>query len=151
MTKITAVQVKKLREATGAGILAVKKALEEAKGDESKARQILNKKGLEKMAKRGDKEAREGQVYAYTHAGGSVAGMVKINCETDFVAKSEDFVQLAKELAMQVASMNPKDIKDLLAQKNIRDTSKTVKELVDEVATRVKEKVIVSKIARMSL
>ena len=137
MAKIAAQQVKDLRDDTGAGILAVKKALEEAEGNPTKAKEILKKKGLEKIAKRGDKETKEGQVYTYSH-GGRIGGMVKVNCETDFVANSDEFVNLAKELAMQVASMNPKDVKELMGQAYIRDSKKKIQDLVDEVESRTR-------------
>ena len=150
MSKVTAKQVKSLRNETGAGILAVKNALEEAKGNDTKAKEILKKKGLEKVSKRGDKEANEGQVYTYSH-GGRMGAMVKVNCETDFVANSDEFVTLAKELAMQVASMDPKDVKELMSQAYIRDSKKKIEDLVNEVAAKVKEKVEVTEIARMSL
>jgi len=151
MAKVTAKEIKKLRQATGAGIMAVKKALEEAKGDEKKAREILKKKGLEKLKKRAGKLAGEGRVFAYVHTGGRVGAMVMIKCETDFVGRSKEFQVLGKELAMQVVSMEPKTVKDLLKQAYIRDPKKKVGDLVEEVATRVKEKVVVEKIVRLSL
>jgi len=149
--KVTAKQIKVMRDKTGAGIMEVKKALEEAKGDEKKAAMILKKSGLKKLKKRSEKETNEGQVYSYVHAGGRVGAIVKVVCETDFVARSDDFTKVCKELAMQVASMNPKNVKELLAQAYIRDSKKKVKDLVEEVAVKVKEKVEVVKIARLSL
>jgi len=151
MTKVTSKEIKRLREATGAGIMEVKKALEEAKGSEKQAKQILKKKGLEKLKKRADKATAEGQVYAYVHAGGRVGALVMVKCETDFVAKSEEFQNLCKELAMQVASMEPKDVKELLKQDYIRDPKKKVGDLVKETAAKVKENVVVEKIVRLSL
>ncbi|MCX6817142.1 MAG: translation elongation factor Ts [Candidatus Beckwithbacteria bacterium] len=149
--KIKANQIKKIREETGAGVMEIKGALEEAKGSETKAKEILAKKGLEKVAKRADKDTKEGQIYAYVHSGGRVAAMVKILCETDFVSRSEEFQKLTKELTMQVASMDPKDIKDLLKQPYIRDAKKTVADLVNEMAAKCKERITVKEIARMSL
>jgi len=151
MTKVTSKEIKKLREATGAGIMEVKKALEETKGSEKQAKQILKKKGLEKVKKRADKATAEGQVCAYVHAGGRVGALVMVKCETDFVAKSEEFQNLCKELAMQVASMEPKDVKELLKQDYIRDPKKKVGDLVKETAAKVKENVVVEKIVRLSL
>lgn len=148
---MTAKQIKKLRDELGAGIMEVKKALEEAKGDEDKAKKILKKKGLEKLKKRSEKETNEGQVFSYVHAGGRVASLVKIVCETDFVASSKEFQALGKELSMQVASMEPKEAKDLLKQSYIRDSKKKVKDLVEEVAVKVKEKIEVTKIARLAV
>jgi len=151
MTKITAKEIKKLREATGAGIMEVKKALEEAKGDEKKAKQILKKKGVEKLKKRAGKATAEGQVCAYVHNGGRVGAMVMVKCETDFVGRSDEFQSLCKELAMQVASMEPKNVKELLGQQYIRDSKKKVGDLVKETAVKVKENVVVEKIVRLSL
>jgi elongation factor Ts len=151
MTKVTAKEVKQLRQATGAGIMAVKKALEEAKGNKKKAREILKKKGLEKLKKRAGKATGEGQVYSYIHAGGRVGAMVMVKCETDFVARSQEFETLCKELAMQVASMKPKNVKELLKQDYIRDPKKKVGDLVKEMAAKVKENVLVEKIVRLSL
>jgi len=151
MTKVTAKEVKQLRQATGAGMMEVKKALEEAKGDGKKAREILKKKGLEKLNKRAAKATGEGQVYSYIHAGGRVGAMVMVKCETDFVARSQEFETLCKELAMQVASMNPKNVKELLKQDYIRDPKKKVGDLVKEAAAKLKENVLVEKIVRLSL
>ncbi len=151
MTKIAAKEIKALRDKTGAGIMEVKKALEEAAGDAQKAKDILKKKGVEKLKKRSGKETNEGHVFSYVHAGGKVASLVKLVCETDFVARGEEFQKLGKELSMQVAGMDPKDVKDLLDQAYIRDPKRKVKELVEEVAVKVKEKVEVGQIARLSV
>jgi len=151
MKKIAAKEIKKLRDQTGAGIMEVKKALEVAKGDEKKAKEILKKKGAEKMKKRAGKATSEGQVYGYIHAGGRVGAMVKIKCETDFVAKGDDFTKLCKELAMQVASMNPKNVKELLKQKYIRDSKQTIEDLVKQTGGKVKENVVVEEIVRIEL
>jgi len=151
MTKVTMKDIKNLRDKTGAGIMEVKKALEEGKGDEKKAKQILKKQGLAKVAKRVDKATGEGQIYAYIHNGGRVGAMVEVRCETDFVARGNDFQLLCKELAMQAVSMNPKDVKDLLKQDYIRDSSKKMGDLVKETAAKVKENITVKQMARMEL
>lgn len=103
--------IKKIRERTGAGMVAVKNALNEAGGDEEKAIEILRKLGQSKAAKRAEKEAREGVVVSYVHPNNRVASLVKLLCETDFVARNEEFVALAKDIAMHVAAMNPKVVK----------------------------------------
>ncbi len=102
--------VKKIRQQTGAGVIDVKKALDEADGDEKKALEILHKRGLEKAARKGDREAREGVVTSYVHSNGKVAALVKILCETDFVARNDEFQEFAKDVAMQVTAMNPKAV-----------------------------------------
>jgi len=151
MKKIIAKEIKKLRDKTGAGIMEVKKALEEAKGDETKAKEILKKRGAEKMKKRAGKATGEGQVYGYIHAGGRVGAMVKVKCETDFVSKGDDFTKLCKELAMQVASMNPKNVKELLKQTYIRDSKQKVEDLVKQTGAKVKENIVVEEIVRIEL
>jgi len=151
MSQVTMKDIKNLRDKTGAGIMEVKKALEEAKGDEKKAKEILKKQGLAKVAKRADKATGEGQIYSYIHNGGRVGAMVEVRCETDFVARGNDFQSLCKELAMQAVSMNPKDVKDLLKQDYIRDSSKKMGDLVKETAAKVKENITVKQMARMEL
>ncbi|HEX3095885.1 MAG TPA: translation elongation factor Ts [Patescibacteria group bacterium] len=99
--------IKELREMTGAGIIDVKEALTEAGDDREKALELLRKKGMAKMAKKADRAAKEGLVESYIHAGGRVGALVELNCETDFVARTDDFKALAKELALHIAAANP--------------------------------------------
>ena len=101
-------KIKQLREATGLGMMACKSALEETQGDLDKAIEILRKKGAIKAAQRSEREASEGVIGVYVHSNNKVGVMVELNCETDFVARNENFVDLAKDLAMHVAAMNPK-------------------------------------------
>jgi len=100
--------VKELRARTGAGVLDCRKALAEADGDLEAAARLLREKGLAAVAKRAGREAREGRVEAYIHPGNRIAVLLELNCETDFVARTEPFVHLAHELAMQVAATNPR-------------------------------------------
>lgn len=104
---ISAQDVKRLRDTTGVGMADCKKALEEAGGDETRAIEILRKRGEAISAKRADKEANQGLVEAYVHTGGRMGSLVELNCETDFVAKTEIFKTLARDIAMQVAAMQP--------------------------------------------
>ncbi|NOQ40394.1 MAG: translation elongation factor Ts [Anaerolineales bacterium] len=104
--------IKKLRDATGSGILDVKEALENAEGDFDKAVDYLRQKGLAKAAKRSDRDASEGAVELYSHGDGRVGVMVEINCETDFVARSEEFRQFAHEIALQIAAAAPRWVKE---------------------------------------
>lgn len=106
--KITTEMVKELREETGAGILDCRNALQEADGDFDKAVEYLRQKGLAAAAKRADRAANEGTIGSYVHAGSRVAALVEVNCETDFVAKTDDFLALAHDLAMQVVAAKPK-------------------------------------------
>jgi elongation factor Ts len=107
MAEITAAMIKDLRERTGAGMADCKKALQEVDGDVEKAIDFLRKKGLAKAAKKAGREATEGAVVSYIHAGGKIGVLVEINCETDFVARNEDFVAFTRDVAMQIAAMNP--------------------------------------------
>ena len=102
--------VKRLREMTGAGIVDVKKALEEGKGDESRAIDILKKRGVVKALKKSDRDANEGMIVSYVHSNGRIGVLVKLLCETDFVARNESFHMLGKDIAMHVAAMNPRVI-----------------------------------------
>jgi elongation factor Ts len=105
--EITALMVKDLRDKTNAGMMDCKKALQETKGDMEKALDFLRQKGLAKALKRSGKEASEGIIHAYIHGGGRIGVLVEVNCETDFAAKSEDFLEFTKNIAMQIAAANP--------------------------------------------
>lgn len=105
---IKAAQVKELREKTGAGMMDCKKALTETGGDMEKAIEYLRKKGIAAAEKKADRIAAEGVVSSYIHAGGRIGVLVEVNCETDFVAKTEEFQSFVKDIAMQIAAMNPK-------------------------------------------
>ncbi len=108
MKEITTALIKELREKTGAGVLDCKKVLEETKGDLEGAARLLRKRGLSIAAKKAGREAKDGLVAAYIHAGGRLGALVEVNCETDFVARTEEFQRLAHDLAMQVAATNPR-------------------------------------------
>ncbi len=104
---ITSDMVKELREKTGAGIMDCKRALQEAGGDMEKALDILKKKGIAKAEKKAAREAKEGLIGSYIHMGGKIGVLVEVNCETDFVARTQEFQQLVKDIAMQIAAMSP--------------------------------------------
>ena len=104
---ISAADVKRLRDQTQAGMMDCKRALEEADGDFDKAVELLRVKGLAKAGKRGEREATEGVVESYIHAGGKIGVLVEVNCETDFVARTPDFQQFAKDIALHIAAMGP--------------------------------------------
>ena len=109
--KVTAQMVKELREATGAGILDAKKALDAANGNMDDATKSLREKGLAKAAKKASRDANEGVIQMYAHPGGRVGVMVEINCETDFVARNEQFQELAHDISLQIAAMSPRYLK----------------------------------------
>lgn len=143
--------VKRLREETGAGVMDCKRALDEAKGDFAKAKVLIKERGLAKAKEKSDREAKEGIVEAYVHAGGRIGAMVELSSETDFVARNADFRELAKEVAMQVAAMDPQDVDELLGQSYIRDASKTIGELVTGIASTTGENVRVKRFKRFEL
>lgn len=140
--------IKEIREETGAGVVDIKKALDETKGDKEEAKKILRQKGLEKASKKKEREAKEGLVGFYIHSDGKQGAMVKIYCETDFVARNEEFKQLAKDLAMQVAAMNPIAInKEEVSEKIVNEQKEFwLKELEKEKKPKeIQEKILVGK------
>lgn len=196
MAVVSTELVKRLREKTGAGMMDCKRALEESNGDIDQAIEYLRKKGASVAAKRADRVANQGVVEAYIHAGGRIGAMVELNCETDFVAKTPDFKQLAHDIAMQIAAMSPmyvskedvaqavldKEIEIyktqavnegkpeqvavkiaqgrlekfyqevcLLEQSFIKDSGKTIKDLLAEATGKVGEKIGVRRFQRFHL
>ena len=107
MAEITAAAVKELRDKTGAGMMDCKKALVESKGDVEKASEILRKKGIASASKKASRAVHEGRVEAYIHPGSKIGVLVEINCETDFVAKTDDFTGFSRDVAMQIAASSP--------------------------------------------
>ncbi len=148
---ISVEDIKKLRLETGAGIADCRKALEESKGDFKKAKELLAGWGLDKAASKSDRVVGAGLVETYMHGGGKVGVMVEVNCETDFVARTDEFKNLAHELAMQIAAMDPKDVKELEKQEYIRDTGKTISDLIKEVIAKVGENIVVKRFERFEL
>ncbi len=143
-------KIKQLRENTGAGVMDAKKALEESGGDMKKAEEIIAAKGIVKAEKKADREVKSGLVYGYTHQG-RVGVLVEVSCETDFVAKNPEFEALCKEIALQVASMEPKDVEELLEQDYIRDGSKKIKDLVTNLIGKIGENIQVRRFVRFEL
>jgi len=163
---VSAATVKELRELTGAGMLDCKKALEEAGGDLAKATEILKQKGFAAAAKKAERATAEGLVHAYVHHDGRLGALVEINCESDFVARTEDFRQLVQDIALQVAGaapryLSPEDIPDgtegnpkdlcLLLQPFIRDESLTVQDLITDTIRKTGENIRVRRFARFEL
>ncbi len=138
--------VMRLRAETGAGVMDCKRALQESRGDVDKAKELLRARGFERAAERAGRTASQGVVEAYVHAS-TRGALVELNSETDFVARSEAFRQLAREIAMQVAGMGTEDVAELLEQPYIRDQSRKIKDLVTELAAKTGENVQVGRIA----
>jgi elongation factor Ts len=150
MADVSASMVKELREKTGAGMMDCKKALSETGGDFGKAEEYLRKKGITGAAKKQGRVAAEGLVGTYVH-GGKIGVMVEVNCETDFVARNEDFQQLVKDLAMQIAAANPTYVRREEIPANILDTEKEIhrQQLRDaKKPEQIWEKIIVGKIEK---
>lgn len=143
--------LKKLRNETQAGIADCRKALEETNNDYKKALVWLRKHGLEKAAKKEDRETLQGLIDCYIHQNGRVGAIIEVLCETDFVARTEEFKKLTHEIGMQVAAMNPKDAETLLKQEYIRDSSKTIQELVKEVIAKLGENIVIKRFSRLEL
>lgn len=143
--------VKKLRAELGLGIMEIKAALEEAEGDEKKAKEILKEKGFKKAETKAERETHQGRVATYTHATGKIGVMVELLCETDFVAKHEDFLSLTKDLCLQVAAMNPKDVKELSKQEFIKDPSITIDEMVKALISKFGENMKINRFERFEI
>ena len=148
---ISASQIQDLREQTGAGIMDCKKALEESGGNLEKARAWLRDRGVALAAKREGKEASKGLISSYIHLGGTVGVLLELNCETDFVAKTDEFKHLSRELAMQIAAMNPKGVAEFFKQEYIRDSSQTVDALIKSVIGKLGENIMVKRFARFEI
>ncbi len=163
---VTVEQIRDLRNQTGAGVMDCKQALEASDGDLEKAAEALRAKGFAQAARRSDRITNQGLVEAYVHTGGRVAAMVELGCETDFVARTPEFKDLAHDIAMQVAAMAPAyldedDIEEgderppaqvsLLRQPFIKDNSSSVAEVVQELAAKMGENVKVLRFSRLAL
>ncbi|WKZ25651.1 MAG: elongation factor Ts [bacterium] len=146
--KIDTTLIKKIREETGAGVMRVKQVLEEVKGDESKAVDILKKEGLEKVAKREDRATGQGKVFSYSHHSNKIVSVVELFSETDFVAKNELFEDLGKNIALQAASMGEKDIEN---QDFIKDPSKKIIDLIKEVIAKTGENIKLGRVVKIEL
>jgi elongation factor Ts len=148
---VTVDQIKQLRGKTGLGIHDVKQALEASDGDEAKALAWLKEKGLSTVAKKADRATGQGLIETYVHGGGRIGAMVEVNCETDFVARNDDFKKFVKEVALQVASMNPENIEELLKQVYFRDPSLTIEQLLNDTIAKIGENMRINRIIRFEL
>ena len=144
-------KIKKLRDETGAGLLEIRNILEEVGGDFEKAREELMKNVASKAAKKSDRIVEDGLVYSYVHNSGKVGSLVLVGCETDFVAKTDDFQKLCKEIAMQICTENYESVEDLLNAEYVRDPSKKVVDLVNEVTAKVGEKIEIRKFVKFAV
>jgi elongation factor Ts len=142
--------LKKLRADTGAGVSDCRQALEDANGDMAKAKKLILERGVEKAAKKADRATGAGLIESYVH-GGRVGVLVEVRCETDFVARTDDFKSLIHEIALQIAAMNPKDVKALLKSEYIRDPQFTIEALIKQKIAKLGENITVAKFHRMEI
>ena len=145
---VTASTVKELREKTGAGMMDCKKVLTETDGDIEKAIELLRERGIAKAAKKSDRVAAEGIVEAYISEDGKVGAVVEVNSETDFVAKNDEFKNFVLSIAKQIATQNPANVEELLSQKSIDNSEKTVQEVLTEKIATIGENMTIRRFAR---
>lgn len=148
MAAVTSAMVKELRERTSAGMMDCKKALVESDGDMDKAIEWLREKGLSQAAKKASRIAAEGVVAQYLNEDATVGAIVEVNCETDFVAKTDNFLNFANSVAKHIALANPADVDALLAQKYIDDESKTISDMISDATVAIGEKISVRRFER---
>lgn len=173
MEKVSLEAIKELRNMTLASVANCKSALEEAKGDLKKAADLIRKRGLEVAARKGERAAKEGRIEAYVHHGNKVGVLLEVNCETDFVARNQDFCQFTKDLAMQITALNPSYIKredvpeDVLAEEKdkekffkanclmeqafIKDPGVTIKDYLGSLLAKYSENIVVRKFVRYKI
>ncbi len=164
--KIPTTKVKQLRDLSGAGIMECRNALHETEGNEGKALHILKERSLFKAQKKAGRSATQGIIEAYVHTGGRIGAMVEVNCETDFVARTDEFKELAHHLVMQVAAMCPQFISGeeipqgadvepqvacLLLQSDIKNPDRTIQDIINETIARVGENIKVGRFARFEI
>ncbi|MCX6813618.1 MAG: elongation factor Ts [Candidatus Azambacteria bacterium] len=143
--------LKKIREMTGVSVDAIRKALEEAGGEIKQALELLKARGAMVAAKKASRQTGEGIISYYIHANGKVGVLVKLLCETDFVARTEQFKELGRELAMHVAAMNPIGVEDLLLQTYIRDQDMTIDALIKNYIAKLGENIKIGEFCRFEI
>lgn len=151
MADIDLKTLKKLRDETAASIADCRRALDESEGNLDKALAWLKKRATEIAAKKADRETGEGIIDAYIHGNGKVGVLVELLCETDFVAKTDEFKHLAREIGMQIAAMNPENVESLLKQEYIRDGSVTIEQMVKNVIGKLGENITVKRFTRFEI
>ncbi len=151
MTEITTADIKALRDETGLSIAEVRNALSESGGDRVKALEFLKNRSVEIAAKKGDRALGAGIVTSYIHNGGISGVLLELSCETDFVAKNEEFKALAYDIAMHVAAMNPADVVELLEQPFIKSPDKTIKDMINGAIQKFGERTEVRRFTRFSV
>jgi len=158
--------IKELRGRTSAGVMDCKRALDDSNGDVEKAEKLLREQGIASAARKAGRDTEQGVIETYVHGGGRIGSMVEVNCETDFVARTEEFLTLAHDIAMQVAAMSPLTVSNeknieindsesedssLLSQPFIKDPSKSIQDLINETVGKLGENIRVRRFQRFSL
>ena len=144
-------QIQTLRDKTGYGVMDVKKALDEAAGDIAKAEKLLLARGVAVAAKKADRATNSGRVEAYIHGEGKIGVLVEVSSETDFVAKNIDFTNFVHDVSLQIASMSPGDVGELLDQPFIKDPSKTIRDLLHAMVGKIGENLTIRRFVRYEL
>lgn len=139
-----------LRAQTGMGVMEIKNALDESQGNKEKALKILKKKGASIIDKKSGRTASEGLIEAYVHSG-RIGVLVEVNCETDFVARGRDFKDFVHDLALQISSMAPATVEELLEQPWIKDSQQTIKDYLGEVTGKLGERIVITRFVRFVL
>ncbi len=143
--------IKALREETGVSLMKCKQALEEANGDMDKARELLREVSAKAAAKKADRELGSGVVQSYIHPNNAVGVLINLSCETDYVARNEDFIALANDIAMHVAAMMPETKEDLLEQPFVKNPEVTIAKLIEEATLKIGERIDVAEFARFAV
>jgi elongation factor Ts len=150
MIEVSIEDIKRLRQLTGVGITDAKKALQASGGDFDKALSEMREKGLTKAEKRGQREARAGLIGGYVHDG-RIGVLIEVNCETDFVAKTDEFKELVKDLTLHIAASDPQDEAELLEQPFVKNPDQTVADIVKEANAKLGENIVVRRFSRLAL
>lgn len=148
---VSAEAVKKLREKTGLSMIECKKALEETEGDEQKALEILAKRSSEIAGKKAERQIKSGMISAYVHANQKIGVMLELDCETDFVARNENFKELAHELSLHIAAVNPATVEELLEQPFIKNPEQKIQDLINQTIGKLGENIKVGKFVRFEI
>ena len=164
--KIPTSKIKQLRDLSGAGIMECRNALIEAEGNKEKALDIIKERGILWVQKKAERSTTQGLIEAYVHTGGRIGAMVEVNCETDFVARTDEFKELAHHLVMQVAAMSPQFVSEgeipkdadverqtacLVLQPDIKDPDRTIQDIINETIAKVGENIRVGRFVRFEL
>ena len=164
--KIPTSKIKQLRDLSGAGIMECRNALIEAEGNKEKALDIIKERGILRVQKKAERSTTQGIIEAYVHTGGHIGAMVEVNCETDFVARTDEFKELAHHLAMQVTAMSPQFVSEgeipkdadverqtacLVLQPDIKDPDRTIQDIINETIAKVGENIRVGRFVRFEL